>query len=121
MKEEHETRNYNGVFHSNSAELYSWAKAIIVSFLCTRRGRRKMRRKKRRWRRRKGRRRKEEDKEEEKEIRTRMQSFAAMQHSLLMGLGYRLLHFLVKNLEEEEEEEEEGIDEELAVLCFSRM
>ena len=49
-----------------------------------------------------------------------MQSFAAMQHSLLMGLGYRLLHFLVKNLEEEEEEEE-GIDEELAVLCFSRM
>ena len=54
MKEEHETRNYNGVFHSNSAELYSWAKAIIVSFLCTRGGRRKMRRKKRRWRRRRG-------------------------------------------------------------------
>ena len=67
-----------------------------------------------------GKRRKEEDKEEEKEIRSQMQSFAAMQHSLLMGLGYRLLHFLVKNLEEEEEEEE-GIDEELAVLCFSRM
>ena len=84
-------------------------------------GRRKMKRKKRRWMRRRGRRRKEEDKEEEKEIRTQMQSFAAMQHSLLMGLGYRLLHFLVKNLEEEEEEEEEGIDEELAVLCFSRM
>ena len=50
-----------------------------------------------------------------------MQSFAAMQHSLLMGLGYCLLHFLLKNLEEEEEEEEEGIDEELAVLCLSRM
>ena len=33
---------------------------------------------------------KEEKKEEEKEIRTRMQSFAAMQHSLLMGLGYRV-------------------------------
>ena len=29
--------------------------------------------------------------------------------------------FLVNNLEEEEEEEEEEIDEELAVLCFSRM
>ena len=44
-----------------------------------------MKRKKRRWRTRRGRRRKEEDKEEEKEIRTRMQSFTAMQHSLLMG------------------------------------
>ena len=30
----------------------------------------------------------EEEKEEEKETRTRMQSFAAMHHSLLMGLGY---------------------------------
>ena len=80
-----------------------------------------MRRKKRRWRRKRGRRRNEEDKEEEKKIRTRMQSFAAMQHSLFMGLGYRLLHFLVKNVEEEEEEEEAGFDEELAVLCFSRM
>ena len=37
MKEEHETHNYNGVFHSNAAELYLWAKTI-VSFLCTRGG-----------------------------------------------------------------------------------
>ena len=38
---------------------------------------------------------KEENKEEEKEekIKTPLQSFAAMQHSLLMGLGYRVLHF----------------------------
>ena len=36
---------------------------------------------------------KEEEKEEEKEIKTPLQSFAAMQHSLLMGLGYRVLHF----------------------------
>ena len=35
-----------------------------------------------------------------------------------MGLGYHVLHFLVNKLEEEEEEEE--IEEELAVLCFSR-
>ena len=33
VKEQHESRNYNGVFRSNAAEL--WAKAI-VSFLCTR-------------------------------------------------------------------------------------
>ena len=44
-----------------------------------------------------------------------------MQHSLHMGLGYHVLHFLVNKLKEQEEEEEEGIDEELAVLCFSRM
>ena len=58
----------------------------------------------------------EEEVEEEEEITTPMQSFAAMQHSLLMGLGYRVLHFLVNKLEEEEE-----IDEELAILCFSRL
>ena len=68
-----------------------------------------MRRRKRRWRRR---RKEEEEEEEEKEITTPMQSFAAMQHSLLMSLGYCVLHiFLVNKLEEEE------IDEELAVLC----
>ena len=54
--------------------------------------------------------------EGEREIRTQMQSFAAMQYTLLMHLSYRVLHFLVNKLEEEEE-----IDEELAVLCFSRM
>ena len=61
----------------------------------------------------------EEEGEGEKEIRTQMQSFAAMQYTLLMHLSYRVLHFLVNKLEEEEEEEE--IDEELAVSCFSRM
>ena len=35
VKEEDETHNYNGIFRSNAAELYLWAKAI-VSFLCTR-------------------------------------------------------------------------------------
>ena len=60
----------------------------------------------------------EEKEEEEEEITTPMQSFAPMQHSLLMGLGYRVLHFLVNKLEQEEEEK---IDEELAVLCFSRL
>ena len=32
VEEEDETHNYNGVFRSNAAELYSWAKAV-VSFL----------------------------------------------------------------------------------------
>ena len=36
---------------------------------------------------------------------------------VLMGLGYHVLHTLVNKLEEEEEEE---IEEELAVVCFSR-
>ena len=59
----------------------------------------------------------EEEGEGEKEIRTQMQSFAAMQYTLLMRLSYQVLHFLVNKLEKEEEE----IDEELAVSCFSRM
>ena len=58
----------------------------------------------------------EEEEGEGEEIRTQMQSFAAMRYSLLMCLSYCVLHFLVNKLEEEEE-----IDEELAVLCFSRM
>ena len=38
----------------------------------------------------------EEEKEEEKEITTPMQTFTAMQHSLLTCLGYRALHFFSK-------------------------
>ena len=45
-EEEDETHNYNGVFCSNAADLYSWAKAIVLFFSpCARRVRRK-----RRWR-----------------------------------------------------------------------
>ena len=42
-----------------------------------------------------------------------------MQQSCTVGLGYRVLYYLV-NKEEEKEEEEEETEEEIAVVCFSR-
>ena len=58
----------------------------------------------------------EEEKKEEKEITTAMQSFTAMQNSCTHGPRLSCPTFLSKKLEEEEEE----IEEELAIVCFSR-
>ena len=62
----------------------------------------------------------EEEEKDQEEITTAIQSFAVMQHSCTVGLGYLVLYFFVNKEEEEEEEEEEETEEELAVVCFSR-
>ena len=76
-----------------------------------------MRRKKRRWRRRRGRRERGGEGEGGGGDHNSNAVFRSNATQFTHGPGYRVLHFLVNKLEEEEEE----IDEELAVLCFSRL
>ena len=60
---------------------------------------------------------KEEEKNEEKKSTTAIQSFAVMEQSCTVGLGYRVLYYLVNK---EEEKEEEETEEETAAVCLSR-
>ena len=57
----------------------------------------------------------EEEKEEEKEITTAMPSFASMQSSCTHEPRLSCPTFLLNKLEEEEE-----IEQEVAIVCFSR-
>ena len=79
-----EYQNYKAVFRSNAAELYSSAKAIVFFFPVNKV--------------------EKEEEDEEVDIRTTMQSSAAMQQTYTRGKGNC---FFPVNKEEEEKEKEE--------------